>query len=713
MMVFAFFMSNNASAVEDATAPQVTAFSFDKSEINTESSDDTLTLTISVTDDLTGVCIRGDCGDYIGSYTQLTLVSSTGGTQTIDFTDFERISGDALDGTYEVVATAPKGIKNGIWEVSNFLLMDKIGNFEYLNKDDIESQFGDGSAVINNTATVYDSSAPQITAFLISPSEINTESSDDSITLEVTLTDDLSGVCINGDCGSYDMSSNTQLSIKSAIGTQTISFTDFTRTSGDDLDGTYEATATVPRYSATGTWEVENFFLRDKLGNAEFISKEELESQFGTGSAEIDNLASVGDISAPQVTEFSINPLEINTESSSETLTLEVTLTDDLSGICIAGDCGGNIGAQTQLRIKPLIGTQTIDFSGFVRTSGDSLNGTYEATATIPANAKEGVWEVQYFYLGDQLGNTESLSINDLNSLFSGENLTIVNTAESSSVEVESLWNLNSETASVTFSPGTIVTKKEGGSFAFYQMVNQEVNIEEIPVDDEPDGDVIKTIRFGIPGIGLEFSEPVSISLNVGTEYNGSVLQISSLEDGDEQWSEEDECVVQDGLCSFSVTHASYFAAVELGSPIYRFYSQNNRSHFFTISSSEKDRIIATYPEKEWRYEGISWYVPTTSSGNQPVYRFYSPNNRSHFFTISATEKNRIIATYPETEWRYEGVAWYVPITSSGNSPVYRFYSQNNRSHFFTISSSEKDRIIATYPEQEWRYEGVAYYVPN
>ncbi|MDX9783062.1 MAG: hypothetical protein RBT35_08840, partial [Bacteroidales bacterium] len=139
----------------------------------------------------------------------------------------------------------------------------------------------------------------------------------------------------------------------------------------------------------------------------------------------------------------------------------------------------------------------------------------------------------------------------------------------------------------------------------------------------------------------------------------------------------------------------------------------NNRSHFFTISATEKNRIISTYPETEWRYEGIAYYVPATSSGNSPVYRFYSQNNRSHFFTISASEKDKIIATYPETEWRYEGVAYYVPTTSSGNSPVYRFYSQNNRSHFFTISASEKNNIIATYPEEEWRYEGIAYYVPE
>ncbi|MFA6790669.1 MAG: hypothetical protein WCR65_03765, partial [Parcubacteria group bacterium] len=94
----------------------------------------------------------------------------------------------------------------------------------------------------------------------------------------------------------------------------------------------------------------------------------------------------------------------------------------------------------------------------------------------------------------------------------------------------------------------------------------------------------------------------------------------------------------------------------------------------------------------EWRYEGISYYVPEQSTGNSPVYRFYSPLFRAHFFTISATEKNRIIATYPSDEWRYEGIAYYVPTTSAGNDPVYRFYSPRFKTHFFTTSATEKNR---------------------
>lgn len=209
---------------------------------------------------------------------------------------------------------------------------------------------------------------------------------------------------------------------------------------------------------------------------------------------------------------------------------------------------------------------------------------------------------------------------------------------------------------------------------------------------------------------GIAYDSMTSTFSTTGTTSHSQ--SVSGLSDGN-SYNYYVRCMdglgnknTSDFAISFSVNNISV-------KPVYRFYSQNNKSHFFTISTTEKDRIIATYPETEWRYEGVAYYVPETSTGNKPVYRFYSPSNKSHFFTASSTEKNRIIATYPETEWRYEGIAYYVPTTSTGNRPVYRFYSPSNKSHFFTVSGSEKNRIISTYPETEWRYEGISYYVPN
>jgi len=151
-------------------------------------------------------------------------------------------------------------------------------------------------------------------------------------------------------------------------------------------------------------------------------------------------------------------------------------------------------------------------------------------------------------------------------------------------------------------------------------------------------------------------------------------------------------------------------------SPIYRFWSSTNRAHFFTINETEKNYIIATYPEENWKYGGIAYNAYKSTDypeGTSPVYRFWSSINKAHFFTINEAEKDMIIATYPEENWKYGGVAWYAYKASDapeGTIPVYRFYSALNKTHFFTANETEKNYIIATYPEENWKYGGIAWY---
>jgi hypothetical protein len=50
------------------------------------------------------------------------------------------------------------------------------------------------------------------------------------------------------------------------------------------------------------------------------------------------------------------------------------------------------------------------------------------------------------------------------------------------------------------------------------------------------------------------------------------------------------------------------FSVYDNSKPIYRFWSDTYHGHFYTISESEKNDIIANDPN--WRYEGITYYVP-------------------------------------------------------------------------------------------------------
>lgn len=126
---------------------------------------------------------------------------------------------------------------------------------------------------------------------------------------------------------------------------------------------------------------------------------------------------------------------------------------------------------------------------------------------------------------------------------------------------------------------------------------------------------------------------------------------------------------------------------------MYRLYNPNSGEHFYTAVISEKNHLVNV----GWKYEGIAWYAPITGD---PVYRLYNPNAGDHHYTTSKEEKNHLV----EVGWNYEGIAWY----SGGNIPLYRAYNPNATAgaHHYTISRTEINHIVSV----GWRDEGIGWY---
>ena len=135
---------------------------------------------------------------------------------------------------------------------------------------------------------------------------------------------------------------------------------------------------------------------------------------------------------------------------------------------------------------------------------------------------------------------------------------------------------------------------------------------------------------------------------------------------------------------------------------VYRFWSASQSRHFDTISGSERDRLIDRF-SYAWQFEGIAYYAfyQNTEDNLVPVYRFWSPKSGSHVWTVSESEKDRLLAEPPDM-WTYEGIAFYAYAVGKpplGTAPVYRFWSPKLGYHFYTMVESEKDRLIREYPQ--------------
>lgn len=141
---------------------------------------------------------------------------------------------------------------------------------------------------------------------------------------------------------------------------------------------------------------------------------------------------------------------------------------------------------------------------------------------------------------------------------------------------------------------------------------------------------------------------------------------------------------------------------------VYRFYNRETGTHFYTASVSERDGVVQSMPQ--FAYEGAAFAALSQArSDSVPVFRFYNTKTGTHFYTTSVSERDGIIAYYPQ--FAYEGTAFHaLPVAGTdGRTAVYRFFNKTTGSHFYTASASERDKVIATYPA--FVYEGIAFYV--
>jgi hypothetical protein len=143
---------------------------------------------------------------------------------------------------------------------------------------------------------------------------------------------------------------------------------------------------------------------------------------------------------------------------------------------------------------------------------------------------------------------------------------------------------------------------------------------------------------------------------------------------------------------------------------VYRFWSPVNSVHFYTISTAERDNLIANWPAV-WTYEGPAYHTAATASDTalRPVYRFWS--GHSHFYTINEAEKDMLIHDFPGV-WNFEGIAFYAYPEGqqpAGSMPVYRFWNSTSASHFYTISEAERDMLVRDWAIV-WTFEGIAFY---
>jgi hypothetical protein len=368
-------------ARSDTTAPRLESMTITPTTIDTSAGPQTVTLTMHITDNLSGVAAKGIAEvSFFGPGNQQAFAI---------FHDGDQVSGTSVDGVYTTTAVVPALSAKGTFSIDRLIVADNAGNQLFLNHKDLVSrglttsfeQIGDG-----------DAAPPEIRSLTFDRAAVDTSAGAQTITLTARLTDDFSGVRV-----AYVQFFNIAGQV------QVAPFYSSSLRSGTALDGIYEGTLALPMHSAPGTWYVDVVSVYDQAGSVRMLTRSDLAAQGMTISFQ---QTGPGDTTPPTLQELSWTPTTINTASAAEHITITARITDSLAGM------------------RPDYWRPSITFlspSGqylFVYLSqqiaGTPFDSVVTGVLTVPAFSESGVWTLVNMMVPDAVGNQRMYYATDL-----------------------------------------------------------------------------------------------------------------------------------------------------------------------------------------------------------------------------------------------------------------------------------------------------------
>ena len=312
----------------DNAAPWIESAVLSRGYVDTSEAAQTVEVTLQVTDELMGV-------DTVGCSVMFEEArGSTGYNRAV------RISGDAIDGIYTCSVTIPFGGSTGRWGL-NIDTRDRAGNMGFANQGTFGKMHSNLPEIMDQDPEHWieqtgagDNQSPRITNLLFNKNEIDTSAGPDSFNLDMTLTDDFSGIK-SLQCGlRHNAVENMDIKIVAS------------QVSGTDLDGVWRCAITLPQNSGQGVWRVAAF-VTDKSGkmysvqgkpgtetiwSVDDISEWTVQPPLDLGKNYITQVGD-GDDELPTMTSITLDKTQVNTSSSDQTIVATLNLVDVESGI--------------------------------------------------------------------------------------------------------------------------------------------------------------------------------------------------------------------------------------------------------------------------------------------------------------------------------------------------------------------------------------------
>ncbi|MGH2973608.1 MAG: calcium-binding protein [Solirubrobacterales bacterium] len=246
---------------------------------------------------------------------------------------------------------------------------------------------GDGLDTV--ATSCEDTAPPSLSAFSISPTTVDTSSSQAEIVFQAQIQDDLSGVA------------DVEIDLRSPHGGHE-GVESFGPAIVDQGDGNALATdhQRLEKGAPQGTYTVISVTLTDRAGNTKRYLASDLQAAgFDTTVEQV----GPDDHTAPTLTDFSLSPAALDTSTGSAQINFTVTASDDYSGVAFASV---NYARPT--------GNPQISAPVRYLQSGTELAGTWAESSTLRQYSSKGTYTIKDVYVYDHAGNYTRYKTADL-----------------------------------------------------------------------------------------------------------------------------------------------------------------------------------------------------------------------------------------------------------------------------------------------------------
>ena len=405
MLVVCGVAATNASAQSDTLPPQLTGVSIAPSNVDVTSAGATITISLTVTDDLAGI----DLSTSNRLQLVIGLPGQVGGGlfAVVPQPSFPPV----LAGTFQIAAFVPRWALPGEWAIRRVQLRDNAGNESELDTADLLA--AGLPAHFTVTDANPDLELPQLAGVSISPSRIVDNSVPVDVTVDVRLTDDKSGI-------GTGLLSLPNYWLESPSGQQRRLFDPVYQrmpVAGTLTDGTWRAVVRMPPLSEPGVWRLGRAEIIDRTFKDALYDATDIAALFGSDAEFlVGDGPGAPDVTPPVVEDLGLGDVWIDTSSGPQTVLVTPTISDAQSGVSWAQEITKNLGVPEP---TPSFGIEFRSPSGAQRIraglvfgspvpvllSGDVHHGEWAITVNFPQSAEQGTWRVSGILLKDETRN--------------------------------------------------------------------------------------------------------------------------------------------------------------------------------------------------------------------------------------------------------------------------------------------------------------------